>query len=325
MSQAGPTIESPTFILSEAARIGGEKLTLANDPSLKLTTDLKLDSLGRVELMSALEERFQIDIDEAAFTEATTVGDVERIVRGEVAEVSTHYPYPTWSYRFPVTWIRALLFYTIILPITLVMSRTSVRGFNRVANLHGPALFISNHVTLGDHALILAALPIRLRHRVAIAMEGERLRDWLNPEAGTSLLMRLRLRAQYVLVATFFHVFPLPRKSGFRRSFAYAAECVERGLSVLVFPEGVRAPRGQMYMSSFKTGIGVLASELDIPVIPVRLDGLYELKRRQQYFAPKDMVSVTFGAPLRFEHSTSPAEITKELHRQVEKLATPAG
>ena len=167
------------------------------------------------------------------------------------------------------------------------MSRFRVQGAANLRDVTGPVLFISNHVTMGDHALILAGLPLRLRHRLEIAMEGERLRAWLHPPADIGFFMRLRLLAQYVLVTTFFQVFPLPRKSVFRRSFEYAAACIERGNSVLVFPEGIRAPRGQMHMSTFKTGIGLLAHELEVPVVAVRLDGLYELKRRHQYFASR--------------------------------------
>jgi long-chain acyl-CoA synthetase len=196
----------------------------------------------------------------------------------------------------------------------------SVNGTENLKNLNGPVLFIANHVTVADHALILAALPARLRHRVATAMEGERLRDWLHAPRGTSLYMRLSGLAQYFLVTTFFQVFPLPKKSGFRRSFAQAADFVESGQSVLVFPEGRRAPRGYMQMNKFKPGIGVLTSDLQVPVVPIKLRGLYELKRRKQYFAQKDMVSVTFGPPMKFDSSKSPAEITEELQRQVELL-----
>jgi long-chain acyl-CoA synthetase len=124
-----------------------------------------------------------------------------------------------------------------------------------------------------------------------------------------------------VLVTAFFQVFPLPRKSGFRRSFEYAAACIERGNSVLVFPEGERAPRGQMHMSTFKTGIGLLVRELEVPVVAIRLDGLNELKRRHQYFASKGMVSVTFSSPIKFDRSMSAPAIAKELQLRVEKLS----
>jgi long-chain acyl-CoA synthetase len=203
-----------------------------------------------------------------------------------------------------------------------------VERVEHLDHITGPALFVANHVTLADHALILAALPPRLRHRLAIAMEGERLRDWLHPPQGTSWFMRLRLLAQYVLVTTFFHVFPLPKQSGFRRAFAYAGECVDRGDSVLVFPEGERAIRGQMHMSPLRPGIGLLAKELNVtksrelsvPVVPVKLHGLNELKRRQQYFAPPGMVSVVFGEPIKFDPRLEPTAIAEELQRRLEAM-----
>ncbi len=315
-----PSSFPSSFILSTAALISGHAQPAEDNPSLNLTTDLKLDSLGRIELLSALEERYQIEIDEAAFTSATTVADVERIVRGEVSESGVSYPYPKWSRKFPVTWLRAVLFYTIILPITIVMSRMQVGGKQNVAQLNEPVLFVANHVTLADHALILVALPYYLRHRLAIAMEGEQLRNWVLPGPGTSWPLRLRQLAQYILVTTFFHVFPLPKQSGFRRAFSYAGDCVDRRESVLVFPEGMRAPRGQMHMSSFRAGIGLLAKELNIPVVPVKLNGLYELKRRKQYFAAPGTVSVVFGEPVKFDPHIDSAAIAEELQRRVDVL-----
>ena len=313
------TASSPSdFVLSQIAGATGSAAARL-DPAAKLS-DLRLDSLGRVELLSALEDRYQIELDEAAFTATTTVGEIERIVRGESAERAAPYPYPRWPRKRFVRWIRAALFYTIIMPIARLMSRMSVAGGAHLEQLAGPALFVANHVTMADQALILVGLPPRLRHRLAIAMEGELLRLWRHPPAGTNLFTRLRWRAQYVLVCLFFHVFPLPKQSGFRRSFAYAGERVDAGDSLLVFPEGARAPRGQREMSPFKTGIGLLAKELDVPVVPVKITGLYELKERGQNFAPPGMVRVIFGEPMTLYAGMNPAEITKELERRVASL-----
>jgi long-chain acyl-CoA synthetase len=285
------------------------------DPATRLS-DLQLDSLGRVELLSALEDRYQVSLDEAAFTAATTVGDVQKILRGEIESDVTSYPYPGWPRWWSVTLIRFVLFYMIILPITHIMTRMSIMGREHLVHLSDPALFVANHVTLGDHALVLSALPFRRRHRLAIAMEGELLRNWIHPPAGTDLFTRLRWRAQYFLVNLFFHVFPLPKQSGFRRSFSYAGECIDRGESVLVFPEGTRAPRGQMHLGHFKPGIGMLAQALDVSVVPVKLEGLYELKRRQQYFADSGMVRVLIGTPVKFNSDVDPTTITQELERR---------
>ncbi|HYO91892.1 MAG TPA: AMP-binding protein, partial [Pyrinomonadaceae bacterium] len=262
-----------SLILSEAARISGCALPAHIGPAAKLTTDLKLDSLGRVELLSALEERYGVEINDAAFITATTVGDVGELFRGQTGERVAPYPYPKWVRKLPVRWLRTFLYYTIILPITRMMSRMSVSGSKHLDELTGPVLFVANHVTLADHALVLTALPARLRQRLAIAMEGERLRDWVYPPDETNWFLRLRLRVQYVLVNTFFYVFPLPKQGGFRRSFAYAGERIDQGESVLVFPEGERAPRGQMTPSAFKSGAGLLAKELVVPVVPVKLHG----------------------------------------------------
>jgi long-chain acyl-CoA synthetase len=313
--------QSPSEDSSSQTTLATEILRLSNNPSQTFTDSARLsdhlDSLGRVELLSTLEDRYQISLDEAAFTAATTVADVEKLVRGEVHDQTiAPYPYPNWP-RWPVVkLIRLLLFYTIILPVTRVMTRMSIAGRKNLNELKGPALFIANHVSLGDHALVLAGLPVHRRHKLAIAMEGELLRMWLHPPAGTRLPLRLRWLAQYFLVNVFFHVFPLPKKSGFRRSFAYAGECVDRGLSVLVFPEGKRAPRGQMHMGHFKPGIGILAQSLNVPVVPVRLEGLYELKRRKQYFADPGMVRVVFGRPVTVNANTTPTAIAQDLEHR---------
>ena len=305
----------PTSLASQISHVTGAS-PKPIDPSTRLS-DLQLDSLGRVELLSALEDRYQVSLDEAAFTAATTVGDIQNILRGEVEqETATPYPYPDWPRWWPIKLIRFALFYTIILPITHLMTRMSITGREHLTTSSDPVLFVANHVTLGDHALVLAALPFRLRHRLAIAMEGELLRNWIHPPAETNQFTKLRWLAQYFLVNLFFHVFPLPKQSGFRRSFAYAGECIDRGVSVLVFPEGTRAPRGQMHMGHFKPGIGVLAKALNIPVVPVKLEGLYELKRRQQYFAPPGMVRVHIGAPVTFPPDSEATTIAQELERR---------
>ena len=71
-----------------------------------------------------------------------------------------------------------------------------------------------------------------------------------------------------------------------------------------------------MLMGHFTPGIGVLAQSLNLPVVPVKLEGLSELKRRQQYFADPGMVRVVVGQPLRFDRESSPAFIAQELERR---------
>jgi long-chain acyl-CoA synthetase len=75
-----------------------------------------------------------------------------------------------------------------------------------------------------------------------------------------------------------------------------------------------------MQMHPFRSGIGLLAKELNIPVVPIKLHGLYELKRRQQYFAPPGMVSVTFAEPVKFDPREEASAIADELQRRLEAM-----
>ncbi|MCA1593307.1 MAG: AMP-binding protein [Acidobacteria bacterium] len=316
-----PSSLIPSHISSIAARMSGEAHTRL-DEGTKLETDLKLDSLGRVELLSSLEDRYQIEIDEAAFTAATTLGDIEEIVRrggANVPDSASRYPYPEWAQRFPVSWLRVVLFYLVVLPITSMLCWVRVRGERHLDSLRGPVLFVSNHITYIDHALILSALPGRFRRRLAIAQEGERLRWWRRPPVGIAWLKRVRWRVQYALVVTFFNTFSLPQKSGFRRSFDFAGESVDRGYSLLVFPEGARAEHDEL--NPFMQGTGLLASKLSVPVVPVRIDGLSELKRRgRRIFALPGSVTVMFGEPVIYAPGTEPTHITADLERRVKEI-----
>ena len=211
--------------------------------------------------------------------------------------------------RFPITWIRPLVYHLFLLPLSRIMCSPRVYGLERLSRLSGPALLISNHVTDVDGPLILSALPFRWRLRVAIAMDGELLRKWSHNS-----------KLKYALGAALFNVFSLPRQSGFRKSFAYAGEAVDCGWSIMIFPEGHETRDGEI--QSFKAGIGLLASQLNVPVIPIRLDGLFELKQRRQFFVRPGTVSVTFGDPVQFSAGQTAEEITRELEARVRNLRT---
>ena len=67
-------------------------------------------------------------------------------------------------------------------------------------------------------------------------------------------------------------------------------------------------------------GTGLLAAELKAPVIPIKLDGLFELKQRRKFFVRPGTVTVTFGQVVQFSSSDTPAEITRELESRVASL-----
>ena len=194
-----------------------------------------------------------------------------------------------------------------------------VRGKGRLRDLDGPTLFVCNHISMVDAGLVLSALPLRCRHRLAMAMDGEILRDFRHPPPGSRWHRQIWGPPVYAAIILLFGVYSLPKKSGFRRSFAFAGELVDQGQSLLVFPEGRRTPDGRM--RPFLPGIGLMAAGLGIPVVPLRIDGLFELKRKRRYLAWPGEVSITVGAPVRYDSGTDPAAITSDLERRVASLA----
>jgi long-chain acyl-CoA synthetase len=111
---------------------------------------------------------------------------------------------------------------------------------------------------------------------------------------------------------------PLPRQAGFRQSFAYAGQAVDRGYSVLVFPEGRHTTDG--HILPFREGIGLLASNLRIPVLPMRISGLFEIKRAGKKFAPPGEIWVRIGRPIKFDPEMDAKHIVAELQQAVEAL-----
>ena len=102
----------------------------------------------------------------------------------------------------------------------------------------------------------------------------------------------------YYLSALFFNAFPLPqREAGARQTLHYIGDVLEDGHSVLIFPEGKRSDAGEI--DRFRPGIGMIASRLGVPVVPVRLDGLHKVLHHSWHMARPGRVRVVFGPPMR--------------------------
>ena len=142
-------------------------------PEARLQDNLGLSSLDRVELMSAIEDRYQVDLGDREFSQVSTVADLEELVKKSSARAEPlNYPYSPWAQRWPVTWIRLLVYYLFIWPATMIMAKPRIIGRERLKGFSGPALIVCNHITQTDIGFILAALPARFRHRLAAAPPG---------------------------------------------------------------------------------------------------------------------------------------------------------
>jgi long-chain acyl-CoA synthetase len=216
-------------------------------------------------------------------------------------------------------WIRIAVYYLLSWPSTLILAKPRVRGREHLRDVRGPVLVIANHLTFIDIGLVLWAMPPRIRHRLAAAMEAEILESIRRPGDEVKPLLRPVSTLVYWLILALFNVFPLPKRSGFRESFAFAGDSVNRGYSVLVFPEGRRS-RETGRLQPFMSGIGILADGLNVPIVPVYIKGLWPAKQRNRIWARAGEIEVIIGKPLRFAHET-PEHITAELERRTRELS----
>jgi long-chain acyl-CoA synthetase len=286
-------------------------------PEANLEEDLNLSSLDRVELLGALEDRYQVDLSETGFAAVKTVDDLERMLHGRPAS-RIKFHYPAWVQRWPTTWNRLVIHYLLLRPAILLLGWPRVEGRENLCGLQGPLLVICNHIDDVDVGFVLTALPARFRHRLATATGGEALESLRTPSSGRSFPGRAYDRVKWFLGVSLLNLFPLPRQAGFRESFAYAGESVDRGYSILVFPEGHHTTDGKM--RPFRAGIGLLANNLAIPIVPMRISGLFELKQARKKFARPWRIKVKIGAPVRFPRDSDPEWIARELQKRVEQL-----
>jgi len=292
------------------AKFAGNREITA-DTSLE---ELGLSSLERVELMVALEDRLQTRVDESRFAAARTIADVKSLIAEAPAQAEVVEPvaFPSWNRRLPVAVIRRLSLATWILPLARAFAWIHVEGREHLGDVQGPVVFAANHQSHFDVPVILAAMPGYIRKRVAPAMSKEFFKAHFFPEGQPWRQVFIK-RLNYYLAAFFFNAFPLPqREAGARQTLRYIGEVTGNGFSVLIFPEGVRSETGEI--TTFRAGIGMIASRLDLPVVPVRVDGVHTILHVKAKMAKPGPVTVTFGAPMRLKGDDYAA-----LAQQVEK------
>jgi long-chain acyl-CoA synthetase len=262
--------------------------------------ELGLSSLERVELMVALEDTFQTRIDESAFSGAHTLADLKAVVEHAAAvdaPPAEPVDFPSWNRSWAARTIRRASLPTWILPLARVFAWMRVDGLGHLETLGAPVLFAANHQSHMDVPVILAALPPRLRYRTAPAMAKEFFKAHFFPDQyGRRAWFTNSLN--YYLASLFFNAFPLPqREAGARQTLRYIGEVIEDGFSVIIFPEGRRSDTGEI--QPFMAGVGMMASRLGVPVVPVRLEGLDKVLHPRWRMARPGRVSVRFGAPIR--------------------------
>jgi len=280
------------------------------EPHAQLSADLGLDSLGRVDLLGAIEEELGSYIDDAALDPNATVDDLERMVAA-ARDTKRDTGIYGWPLSPLVRSFGLLLQQTLLYPLVHTFYDVKITGAEKLRGLRGPVLFTPNHCLQWDNGIILMAIPLKWRWQLAIA-------------AAADDVFGNKLNGFFSSV--FANAFPLAREGAIRRSLELLGARLDRNFSILIYPEGKLTVGGPT--QPFKSGAGLIAVEGASPVVPMKLkinkvsllDRRYRKWERSRSNGWRGDVEVVFGDPLYFSAGTSPTDATAKMQAAVAAL-----
>lgn len=268
-------------------------------------SDIGLDSLRRLALVSLIEERLHVSVPEARISPHTTLKQLRALVKTQ-RQSPPETPRPRWPYRLAVHAAGNCLRETVLRGLLRIWVKAETRGRERLKHLKTPVLVIFNHVDGFDAPVIYNALPWHIRRRLAVAIAD----DVITKHPLLQVVPRLCYGG-----------YNLARQEPFMPSLEYTGQLVDRGWSIAIAPEGKISLDGRL--QPFKAGIGLLAVELGIPVVPVKTAGLFgtmPLAHRNKFPKKRSRILVRIGEPVSFGRDTSYESARQELERIMREL-----
>jgi long-chain acyl-CoA synthetase len=311
---ARPSVPGATAPL-DAGGLAGLVASVANlpigtvRPESRLSSDLNMDSLARVELLGVIEEELGAYIDDADLDPEATVAQL-----GAMVDAAREAKHQTGIYAWPlspVTRSVGIALQPLLIAWFFVLYRVRVTGLERIGDVREPTLFTPNHCLHNDVGIILTRFPLAVRWRLSAAAAADDI--FGNPLRG-------------FFSALVGNAFPLAREGAIRRSLELLGARLDRGFHILIFPEGKLTVGGPT--QPFKSGTGLIAVEGATPVVPMKLK-INRMSRvdarREPAFAGKRLpwrgeVELVFGDPIRFAWGTDHAAATELLEAAVAAL-----
>jgi len=263
---------------------------------------LGMDSIKRINLAIKIEETYDLEeFDEDSIDEKTTPHILRNLIeKSKENKYETGINFLNSHYFTPLRFVLQELAFGIS---SLFYSR-KVQGIENLP-YNGPVIFIANHVSILDTFSIFKSLPVN--YRLTTYPAGAK--DFFFEGKYSWLGIPARL---------LFNTFSFSRTSSIKQSLRDSGKLVSKGRNLLIYPEGTRSKTGKLL--PFKPGIGILAWNLEVPIIPIKTHGLYEILPRDKIIPRRAPLKISIGAPLIFNKTQSPQEITKILEEEMKKL-----
>jgi 1-acyl-sn-glycerol-3-phosphate acyltransferase len=244
--------------------------------------------------------------------------DVRQVARGwrwshrplPPKSAEPHHTFPA-AREFPTDWARsrpAVAAREAILrgglgPIVRRETTLRVEGLDVLDAVEGPVIFVANHSSHIDTALLLTTLPTTWQRRVAVGAAADYFFDAWWRAVGSALV---------------FATFPIER-GGVGLSET-PTRLLADGWSLVMYPEGTRSPDG--WARKFRLGAAYLASSAGVPVVPVGLVGSYAaMPRGRGWPKPgRPEVHVRYGRPVHQADGEAPRDFARRIETAVATL-----
>lgn len=279
-------------------------------PNSYLIKDLNMDSLKRIQLVSEIENNFGIELDEAELTQKTKVADLEKIMKKE--QKSKKILFKKWPLNPINATIRHFFQKLIYFPMTSFFTRTKYVGLENIKNIK-QAIIASNHQSAFDVPILIKKLKIK----TACAAASDYVFG-IGPEKKIS--KRLYKKFTGFFTAMFFNTYPFGQTIGINTSFEFTGELLDKNYFIILFPEAHRTPTGKI--ENFMPGIGFLALNMNVPIIPAKIQGLFEILPALKKIPKFGKSIVIFGKPIMPEKlkNLSSLRITKLIENTIREL-----
>ena len=288
---AEPEVARALGLIAEAAR---RQPPIRPDANLDL--DLGLDSMQRVELITRLEQTFGVALPEAAASQAYTVRElIEAFRTGGGARAAPSAEGDPWARLLAASAPpdaeveellrpRRLASLTLFIALKIVYALAWVFLRFRVSGREhlpaaGPFVLSPNHQSYIDAFLLSAALPYRLVGQMFFVGASEFFETPL-----------MRFLARQVRLV------PVDPDRNLVRAMQAGAYGLRRGGVLILFPEGERSPDGSP--KRFKKGASILSLHLRVPIVPVGLEGAFDVWPRGKSPQRLARVRMRIGPPL---------------------------
>jgi 1-acyl-sn-glycerol-3-phosphate acyltransferase len=189
-------------------------------------------------------------------------------------------------------------------PLVWYLVRVSIHGEDRLKDLNRPIIAIANHSSHLDAPLIIGGLPRPLARYLAAGAAADYFFD---------------VRWRKWLTTLFFNAFAIERNSEGKRSGS-SRSLLERGVPLLIFPEGGRSKTGEM--GHFKHGAAALSIATKVPCLPIALVGASDAMPRGVNWPKRGRlpVAVVFGEPMLPVDGETAEEFSNRLADEVRRL-----